>query len=66
MPEVVCKYTCGRYNSTFYGEAKRDLKFRSGEHIVISPLAFKKIEPSKESTTADHLLNCNTIFGKCK
>ena len=32
---VVYKYTCGRYNSTYYGEADRHLKVRSREHIGI-------------------------------
>ena len=39
---VVYKYTCGRCNSTYYGETDRYLKVRSGEHIGISPLALKK------------------------
>ena len=58
---VVYKYTCGRCNSTYYGETDRHLKVRSGEHIGISPLTFKKTKPSKESAIRDHLLNCNNI-----
>ena len=58
---VVYKYTCGRCNSTYYGETYRHLKVRSGEHIGISPLTFKKTKPSKESAIRDHLLNCNNI-----
>ena len=58
---VVYKYTCGRCNSTYYGETDRHLKVRSGEHIGISPLTFKKTKPSKESAGHDHLLNCNNI-----
>ena len=46
---VVYKYTCGRCNSTYYGETDRHLKVWSGEHIGISPLTFKKTKPSKES-----------------
>ena len=38
---------------------KRTDTARSGEHIGISPLTFKKTEPSKESAIRDHLLNCN-------
>ena len=56
---VVYKYTCSRCNSTYYGETDRHLKVRSGEHIGMSPLTFKKTKPSKESTIRDHLLNCN-------
>ena len=44
---VVYKYTCGRCNSNYYGEMDRHLKVRSGEHIGISPLKFKKTKPSK-------------------
>ena len=35
---------------------------RSGEHIGISPLTFKKTKQSKESAIHDHLLNCNNIL----
>ena len=55
---VVYKYTCGRCNSTYYGETDRHLKVRSGEHIGISPLTLKK---TKESAIRDHFLNCNNI-----
>ena len=58
---VVHKYTFGRCNSTYYGETDRHLKVKSGEHIGISPLTFKKTKPSKESAIRDHLLNCNNI-----
>ena len=58
---VVCKYTCGRCNSTYYEETDRHVKVRSGEHIGISPLTFNKTKPSKESAIRDHLLNCNNI-----
>ena len=58
---VVYKYTCGRCNSTCYGETGRHVKVRSGEHIGASPLTFKKTKPSKEIAIRDHLLNCNNI-----
>ena len=35
---------------------------RSGEHIGISPLTFKKTKQSKDSAIHDHLLNCNNIL----
>ena len=35
------------------------LKVRSGKHIGISPLTFKKAKPSKESSIRDHLLQCD-------
>ena len=37
------------------------MKVRSGEHIGISPLTFRKVKPLKESAICDHLLNCNNI-----
>ena len=55
---VICKYMC---NSSYYGETNRHLKVRSGEHIVISPWTFKKVQPSKESAIHDHLIICNNI-----
>ena len=58
---VVYRYTCGRCNSTYYGETDGHLKVRSREHTELSPLTFKKTKPSKESATHDHLLNCNNI-----
>ena len=61
VSRVVYKYTCGRCNSFYYGEMDRHLKVRSGEHIGISPLTFRKVKPSKESAIRDYLLNCNNI-----
>ena len=48
-------------NSPYYGETDRHLKVTSGEHIEISPLAFVKVEPSKESAIRDHLQICSNI-----
>ena len=59
MSGAVYEYTCGRCNSSYYGETERHLKVESGEHIGISPLAFKKTKPSKESSIHDHLLECD-------
>ena len=56
MSGVVYKHTCGRRNSTCYGETHRHLKVRSREHIRISPLTFKKTKPSKENANCDLLL----------
>ena len=46
---VVYKFQCGRCNASYYGETDRHLKVRSGEHIGISSLTFKKVKPSVES-----------------
>ena len=40
----------------------RHLKIRSGDHIGMLPLTFKKTKPSKESAIHDHFLNCNNIL----
>ena len=56
---VFYEYTCDKCNSLYYGEMQRHLKVRSGEHIGISPLTFKKTKPSKESSISDHLLHCD-------
>ena len=61
VSEVVYKYTCGKCNSTYYGETDRHLKVRFGEHTGISPLTFKKTKPWKENAIRDYLLNCNNI-----
>ena len=66
MSGVVYEYTCGKCNSSYYGETERHLKVRSGQHIGISPLTFKKTKPSKESSIRDCLLQCdnNPLFGE--
>ena len=35
---------------SYYGDAERHLKIRWGEHIGTSPLTFKKVKPSAESS----------------
>ena len=47
MSGVVYKYTCGRCNSSYHGETDRHLKVRSGEHIGISTLKFRKGTPKR-------------------
>ena len=61
VPAVICKYTRGRCNSSYYGETDRHLKVRFGEDIGTSPLTFSKIKSSKEIAICDHLLSCNNI-----
>ena len=61
MSGVFYKYTCERCNSSYYGETDRHLKARSGEHIGISPLTFRKFNTSKERAIFYHLLNCKNI-----
>ena len=61
LSRLIYKYTCARCNSSYYGKTDRQMKVRSGEHIGISPLTFRKVKPSKESAIRDHLLNSNNI-----
>ena len=35
---VVHKYTCGKCNSSYYGDMDRNLKVRCREHVGISPM----------------------------
>ena len=58
MSCVVYKFQSGRCNVSYYGETDRHLRIRSGEHISISPLTFKKVKSSAESSIRDHLLFC--------
>ena len=61
MSGVVYKYTCRRFNSSYCRETDRYLKVRSGEHIGILPLTFRKVKLPKESALRDHILSCNNI-----
>ena len=56
---VVYKIQCGLCNESYYGECVRHLAVRSGEHIGISPLTNKRVQPRKDSAVCHHLLNCN-------
>ena len=56
---VVYKFQCRRCNASYYGKTDRHLKIRSGEHIGICSLTFKKVKSSAESSIRHHLLFCN-------
>ena len=47
---VVYKFSCGRYNATYYGETCQCLSVRVGEHSGVSPLTGKK---SKSKVSID-------------
>ena len=47
ISKVVYKYTCGRCNSSYYGETDRHLRERAGEHIGLSPFDFQKMQAFK-------------------
>ena len=55
---VVYKFQCGPCNKSYYGEIRHG-DIRSGEHIGLSPLTGKKVEPINNSSVCDHLLNYN-------
>ena len=59
MSCVVYKLQCGRCNASCYGETDRHLKVRSGEHIGIFSLNFKKVKPSAKNSIRNHFLFCN-------
>ena len=40
-------------------ECARHLAVRSGEHIGISTLSNKRVQPRRNSAVCHHLLNCN-------
>ena len=56
---VVYKFNCGLCNESHYGECVKNLAVRSGEHIGISTLINKGVQPRKDSAFRHHLLNCN-------
>ena len=56
---VVYKFQCGLCNESYYGECVRHLTLRSGEHIGISHLTNKRVQPRKDSAVCHHLLNSN-------
>ena len=58
---VVYKFQCDLCNESYYGKSIRHLDIRSGEHIGVSPLTGKKVKPSNNSATCDHLLHCNFL-----
>ena len=52
---VVCKFQCGLCNESYYGECVRHLAVRSAEHIGISSLTNKRVQPRKDSAVCHHL-----------
>ena len=56
---MVYTFQSGLCNESYYGECVRHLAVRSGEHIAISPLTNKRIQPGKDIAAYHHLLHCN-------
>ena len=52
---LVCRFSCGNCNITYYGKTEGHLNVRSSEHIGMSHLTEKRVE-CKRSTVSDHLL----------
>ena len=44
---VVYKFSCGRYNATYYSETCPHLSVRVGEHLGVSPLTREKVKVQK-------------------
>ena len=65
---IVCKFTCGRFSATYYGETCRHSKDRVGEHSSISPLTNKRTKSTKATAVKDHTLICDqpVSFGDFK
>ena len=53
------KFQCGLYNEYYYGECVRHLALKCGEHVDISPLTNRRMQPRKNSAVRHHLLNFN-------
>ena len=56
---VVYKFEFGLCNESYYGESIRHINIRPEEHIGLSPLTGKKVKPSNNSASCDHLLHCD-------
>ena len=56
---LVYKFQHRLCNKSYYGEDTRHLAVRSGEHIVISFLTSKRVQPRNDSVACHQLLNCN-------
>ena len=56
---VAYKFQCGLCNEFCYRECVRHLALRSGEHIGISSLTNKRIQPRNDNAVCHHLLICN-------
>ena len=57
---VLYKFSCGRCNATYYGNAYRHLKVWVGEHSGVSPLIGKKAK-CKTIAVKDHMLFCDHL-----
>ena len=53
---VVYKFSCGRYNATYYGETCWHLSLRVGKHSGVSSLTGNKSKSKKSTVVKDHML----------
>ena len=56
---VIYKFQCGLCDEFCYRKCVRHLTVRNGEHVGISLLTNKRLQPRKDSDVCHHLLNCN-------
>ena len=58
---VVYKFSCGKFNATYYGKTCRHLNIRVGEHSSVSPLTGKKSKAKTTTAIKDHILLCDHV-----
>ena len=58
---IVYKFSCVRFNATYYGETCQHLNIRVGEHLGISPLTGKKSKGKTTTAIKDHMLFCDHV-----
>ena len=58
---IVYKFSCVRFNATYYGETCQHLNIRVGEHLGISPLTGKKSKGKTTIAIKDHMLFCDHV-----
>ena len=62
VPQILHQVWFTSFNvdyESYYRECVRHLAERSGEHINVSPLTNKRVQPRKHIAVCRHLLNCN-------
>ena len=56
---VVYKFHCGLHNESYYREYVSHLAVKTVEHIGISPLTNRGVQPRKDSAVCYHFINCS-------
>ena len=61
-PNVLYKFSCVRWNATYYGETCRHLRVGVDENSGVPPLTGKKSKSRKSTTVKDHMLFCDPLM----